>query len=337
MAKEASIEAWRTLYEIAAKIKEKKPWENFCDLDLIGIQEEKKEKTVFFSILGHGGSCYGISVYEGYKGFNDFLLLAQAEELNVSAEYAMFHQHALSCCWGNREDLSEKQRKLLKELGLKYRGKNQWLYFLSYQDGYFPYMLDEEEVSRMTRYLSLLSDALDYWEKENLCVDFEKDMMYLYAFNQKEKTWEGKEQELPFTSLQIARLELNDPQFEAELKQARRGNYILEADISFLGSAVKDKKYSRPANPKLCLIAEAKSGMIIRADMAEPDESAEEKLAGHIIDFILGQGAPKEIRISNHLLSFVLGHICSLAGIQLKQVSTLPALSRFFNDFTRFS
>lgn len=168
MAKEVPIERWRELYETAAKIKEKKPWETFYDLDLIGIQEGKREDTVFFSILGHGGSCYGVSVYEGYRGFNDFLLLAQAEQLNVSPEYAMFCQNALSCYWGNREELSEKQRKIIKELGIKYRGKNQWLYFLSYQNGYFPYTLDEEEVSRMTWYLSLLNDALDYWEEKIL-------------------------------------------------------------------------------------------------------------------------------------------------------------------------
>lgn len=77
--------------------------------------------------------------------------------------------------------------------------------------------------------------------------------------------------------------------------------------------------------------------MIIRADMTEPDESAQEKLAGHIIDFILGQGAPKKIYVSNALLYAVLDQICTLAGIELKQVDTLPAVSRFSSSLNRFS
>ena len=49
--------------------------------------------------------------------------------------------------------MTEKQRKVIKELGYTYRGKNQWLYFLSFEPGYYPYYMDEEEVLRMSEYL----------------------------------------------------------------------------------------------------------------------------------------------------------------------------------------
>ena len=78
MRQDASMEEWGRLYEAATKLKEKKPWEKFWDMDLIGIQEGDKEDTVFITILGRGGSCYGIAAYEGYEGFNDYLLLATA-------------------------------------------------------------------------------------------------------------------------------------------------------------------------------------------------------------------------------------------------------------------
>ena len=74
MRKEASLEQWRALYEVATRIKELKPWEKFWDMDLIGISSGAEEDTVFYSILGRGGDCYGIAVYEGYEGFNSFRL-----------------------------------------------------------------------------------------------------------------------------------------------------------------------------------------------------------------------------------------------------------------------
>lgn len=76
MRKEATLEQWGALYEAATRIKEKKPWEKFWDMDLIGIRDKEAEDTVFLSILGKGGDCYGIVAYEGYEGLNSFLMLA---------------------------------------------------------------------------------------------------------------------------------------------------------------------------------------------------------------------------------------------------------------------
>ena len=39
MREEASIKEWGRLYEAAARIKERKPWEQFWDMDLIAIRQ----------------------------------------------------------------------------------------------------------------------------------------------------------------------------------------------------------------------------------------------------------------------------------------------------------
>ncbi len=150
MRKEASLEQWKVLYEAATRIKELKPWEKFWDMDLIGIRNGAEEDTIFYSILGRGGSCYGIAVYEGYEGLNSFLMMSMQESMNFKPEYVMFNQRNLTCYWGNRDELTNKQRKIIKDLGYSYRGKNQWLYFLSMEPGYYPYNLDEAEVLRMS-------------------------------------------------------------------------------------------------------------------------------------------------------------------------------------------
>ena len=102
MRKEAPLAQWKVLYEAATQIKEFKPWEKFWDMDLIGIRYGAEEDTVFFSILGRGGDCYGITVYEGYEGLNCFLMLAMQQHLNLSPEYAMFNQKNLTCYCGSR-------------------------------------------------------------------------------------------------------------------------------------------------------------------------------------------------------------------------------------------
>lgn len=58
------------------------------------------------------------------------MMLTMQEQLNLATDYVMFSQNNLTCYWGNREESTNKQRKNIKEMGYKYRGKNQWLYFL---------------------------------------------------------------------------------------------------------------------------------------------------------------------------------------------------------------
>lgn len=143
-----------------------------------------------YFIVYLGGRRFGIAVYEGYEGLNSFLMLTMQESMNLKPEYAMFNQRNLTCYWGNRDELTtDKQRKIIKELGYSYRGKNQWLYFLSFEPGYYPYNMDESEVLRMGGYLKDLELALRYYYETDIKVDFENEKMYLFSFGKDKKTW----------------------------------------------------------------------------------------------------------------------------------------------------
>lgn len=43
MRKEAGREEWKKLYDVATRIRELKPWEDFWDLDLICLREDQTE------------------------------------------------------------------------------------------------------------------------------------------------------------------------------------------------------------------------------------------------------------------------------------------------------
>ena len=336
MRKEASLEQWRALYETTTRIKELKPWEKFWDMDLIGIKYGEEEDIIFFSILGRGGDCYGVAVYEGYKGLNSFLMLTMQQHMNLSVEYAMFHQKNLTCYWGNRDELTDKQRKIIKDLGYSYRGKNQWLYFLSFEPGYYPYNLDAEEVVRLSEYFQDLELALKYYDEANLKVDFENGNMFLFSFGKDKKTWNFGESPLPFTSFQFGNLLITDEELLADLSKAPKSNAVLEADISVMGARIDDKKYSRPANPALALLGDAASETIISFEMTEPDDDPIVMLAESVIHFIFQHGAPKEIRVINVIVEAGLEQICDVCGIKLCRVKRLQGLDSFMKGMSRF-
>lgn len=336
MRNEATLEQWGALYEAATRIKELKPWDRFWDMELIGVQSEEKEDTVFFSILGKGGECYGIAVYEGYEGFNTYMMLAMQKSMNLSPDYAMFNQKNLTCYWGNRDELTNKQRAVIKELGYKYRGKNQWLYFLSFEPGYWPFNLDAKEVVRMIEYMQDLERALLCYDESDVNVDFESGNMFLLKYGKDKKTWESGEAPLPYTGFQFGNLIIEDEELLAELKAVPRCDAVLEAGISVMGASVNDKKYDRPANPSLALLGDARAGLIIKFEMTEPGDDAVILLAEIVTGFILQYGAPAEIRVSNVIVESALRQICEVCKIKLRRVKRIAGLETFMQEMKEF-
>lgn len=321
---------------MATRLKEQKPWEKLWDLDLIGVRNGEEEDTVFFSILGRGGDCYGIAVYEGYDALNQFMMMSMQNQLNLPVEYVMAEQRNLVCYWGNREELTDQQRKVIKELGYKYRGKNQWLYFLSFEPGYFPYNLDQEEVLRMTGHFLDLELALQCYDTLEKPVDFEHGNMFLLEFENGKEKWSFAEKPLPFTSFQFGNLIITDDELLSELEQASKCDAVLEAEVIVTGASVKDKEFDRPANPSLCLIMDAESELALKCEMQKPEEDAMVAMAEEIVGFILTCGAPKEIRVSNILLEAVLEQICDVCGIKLRRVKRLKAVQGFLRGMREF-
>jgi hypothetical protein len=257
------------------------------------------------------------------------------ESLNLKQEYAMFNQKTLTCYWGNRDELTDKQRKIIKELGYSYRGKNQWLYFISYEPGYFPYNMDEAEVLRMSTYLQDLELALHCYNETNIEIDFENGNMFLLSFGKDKKTWNFGEEPLPFTSFQFGNLVITEEELLGKLKKVPGCNAVLEAGTDVLGVSVPDKKYDRPANPALLVLGDAGTGTIINCDLLEPDDDPIASLAGGVIDFIFRYGSPKEIRVSNVIVEAGLEQICQVCNIKLRRVKRLPGLEKFIQGMKR--
>ena len=99
---------------------------------------------------------------------------------------------------------------------------------------------------------------------------------------------------------------------------------------------MNDKKYKRPANPATCMIADARSGMMLNCELQQPEDDAIVSLAEALVGFILQHGAPKEVRVSNILVEAGLEQICQTCGIKLRRVRTLPAINEFREGMRQF-
>ena len=329
MKKKINMDDWKELYETATRIKELKPWEKFWDVDLIGVQNGKEEDTVFYSILGRNEYCYGIVVYEGYEGLNSFMLQRANDQLNLSVENIMYLQKNLICYWGNREELNTEQRNIIKELGYHYRGKNQWLYFLSFEPGYCPYNLNEDEVKRMSEYFKDLELALQCYEKIEKPVNFDNGEIFYLNYGQNKKTYTFGAKPLPLDSYKVKVPAITDEKLISDLKNVPKCNQKIEMDLIFLDVTVNDKQYKKPANPAACVIADTSTGMILQCEIQEPETDINTAIVNALIKHILQYGSPKEIWISNMLLEAVLEQVCKICGIRIRKMRYLDSIKEF--------
>lgn len=323
---EASLEQWRVLYEEAAKIKELKPWERFWDMDVFALKEGND--IAFAVILGRGGECYGISIYEGLDGLNDFMMLSNQAELNLSETYVEFAQNKLTCSWGNRDELSKEQYQTIKSLGYKFRGKNQWPYFMSYKTGYMPYNMNAAEVGRMMVYLSRLTDAIAYFEKNKCEVDFERGNMFCYALDEKTGRWSGSEERLPFVSYQFVQLESSDEKFFRGFCKIPKRNHGIDVHIEYLPACI-GVELERPGIARMVMLADSDTGMLCGADIVQPNEFEGDVLIKCILQAICESGRPREIRVSNDINENYLCDFCKVGKIKLNKVKKIVAFNEF--------
>lgn len=331
--KEASIEEWRELYDCTTTLREIEPWNDFWDVELVSLQFSEDEEPIFISILGRGGNCFGISCYLGLAGLNDFIMLVQQDELGLTPEYVMFSQNNLTCYWGNRDELSTQQYEIIKQLGYKYRGNSNWLYFHSFKAGYYPYNLDKEEVLQLTKYFVKLIEAINYYRENSIAVDFEHKEAYSFYFDEADNEWRGKAMKLPITDYSFSGLKLTDSQLIKKLGSAKRSSKVLEVDLVYLGVTVNDKKYNRPANPHMYLVADNKKGMMLKFQMIQPDEDAGVELVGDIIGYIFEYGAPSKIMVRSHIVATIIEDICEICKIKVERHRNLDVTDNFLYEF----
>jgi hypothetical protein len=118
------IREWRRLYESAVRIKEISPWEWMTETDVFGVRSPESGELGFVSVMGLLGEHYAVSLYLGSEGIHGFLDL---QEMGPFADPgALIQIPQIQASFENREELDKRDREVIKELGLKFRGRNAW-------------------------------------------------------------------------------------------------------------------------------------------------------------------------------------------------------------------
>jgi hypothetical protein len=323
------VREWRGLYESAVRIKEISPWEWMTESDVFGVRSPETGELGFVSVMGLLGQHYAVSLYLGSEGIHGFLDL---QEMGPFADQgALIQIPQLQASFENREELDKRDRQVIKELDLKFRGRNAWPMFRSYRPSLFPWFLEAAEVRFLSCALEQLADVAPRCREDPSLLEPSGGESYLLRAPRQEgrrRRWEDASMGVPPLDAPPIEVEMEVPKIEA-LGRLPRGEVRLEVDCFMFPAPVQDEG-DRPYFPHMLLVVDAGSGMVLGSDLLTPHPSLEamwgrvpENLADQLFAMEL---APARISVDSELLFDLLQPLASEAGFGLELSPSLPGL-----------
>jgi len=312
---------WRRLFTLAAKVREMEPWLWVEETDIFGVKDPESDNVVFVSVMGLLGEYHAVALYCGVKALSQFWQMQhKAGEEDVAAMLCDIRQ--IHAAFGKKSELDASEKRVVKELGLNFKGANTWPYFRGYRPGYFPWGVDAEEARLLVLALEqLLVMAPRIKEDRRLTARKPGTCTYLVRVPEKKDgviEWHDERRECPPppTSFRIS-----IPQTLVESVRAlKTADLTIEMDVSPSPFRVGEKG-ERPQVPYLMLAADSESGFVLGVEMLTVDKDVEDMWAqvpDKFLRLLVKNGMrPKRVALRASWVPMVMGGICQDLGIEV--------------------
>lgn len=319
-------ELWQQLYTYVDEWVQLKPWEALWSEDYVALKIG--DQTYYCTIMGKLGDCIGLSIYEGEEGYADLCSVSH-EYMDLSVtQYVMFDQNCLTFYMGNREEVPKGQKDIIKKLGLKYRGKGQWPYFLSFAPRFYPYEINDQQAKIFVQVFQHLIPLMKAYMNHEVNVDFDNGEI-LYAYE--DHGWKYEAMQRLEDIDKFYAVELEDQEYLHYLKQLplSQNQYII--DMTYLTGGFVDEGYDRPVSSLVILILDVASQQIIKANILRPEDDEISECIKMFCEIMEDYGKPTDIFIRNPRVYSSLVSICDECQIDV-HVASLPMMDDIIDD-----
>ena len=276
--KPPSLPEWRKLYESAMEFKKLGPWEWMHDSDIFGVKNPANGEIGYCCIMGNLGEHYALSVYLGTEGLEGYFSLLNNEGLE-DPKTMILSQKFLMISFEDRKYLAKNDLDIIKNLGLKFRGRNSWPLFRSYIPGYQPWFLTADEAEFLNIAIEQAMDVAKRFEKDEDLLESVDNETYLVRVAES-SVWKDKWLSPEAYSKPKILPEPDEKPLE-KLKNLKPGKMILEVDYFYVEQGVRENN-ERPYYPNMLLWADHKTGLLLNFSLEKSDQI----LTGFVDNFI---------------------------------------------------
>lgn len=327
----------RQLFDLAIQIKELQPWRWMEETDVIGIENPETGEIGFISVMGAIGEYDAVALYLGAEGLYGFIDLHQ--DSNPDRVIELAH---VQVAFSDRKYLEKEDLKLIKELGLKFKGAGAWPMFRSFRAGYLPWLITINEACFLTHALSqaihVARRARDEAQPFHPTGRIDQGG-YLMRVSRKGPSgliWEDQVWRIPPPASEPIRVVVDVLMLES-LKQIPRSKFEIEIDLT-LAPARIGSPGQRPVAAYMLMIADHDSGFIFGFELM----SAHDSLAAmysripNSVAKLLSQAqiVPERITVRSDKLHNVLKSLAQRLNIELRYADELPSIDEAMESMT---
>ena len=297
------------------------------DSDLFGVENPYNGEIGYCCVLGNMGEVFGLAVYLGTEGLGGYLEI-QSGEIEPNDTDIIHIQKCLIVTFEDRKLLSEPDLQIIRELGLRFRGRRAWPFFRNYEPGHPPWYLQADEVKYLTLVLEQATEiCLRFTENMNMFAPSREGLYFVRVPKKEGRSFTWGDAWLEPKPLREERTaETLDGVRLQEIKKRgfpRKG--IWEIDIFYSPTAVREKR-ERPWFPIAFLCMDHYSSLILNIHLASHSEYRSEFLDQllHLIERT--ELLPEEILLLKKEAYELFSPLASSMGIKLKLCKQLEVL-----------
>lgn len=327
--KKPSIEQWESLYEVAENLKKLAPWRALYETDILVLQLPGREEPVYCSVLGQGGMSFGIGIYPGHESLLRFNRIINQDAYRP--ELLALEQDCLMCHFGDREDIEAEDREVMKKLGLRFRGKSQWIYFRSMVPGQFPWYLNADQAELLTAALQNLFMLCVCYMEGKLEADFEAGKTLVRWYDEEKKLWFNGVIPMPAPKLDRS-LDLQDELLLARLKRKKKTSTRLELDSFYLPIPIQENKLSPPTGIHMAFLVDKDSGVVLDQSTDGPDVPVLAAAPTMFVNYMEKYGRPTAVYVRSEWMGTLLRNTCKAVGVRLVENEGVPMLDSCLDE-----
>ena len=272
-----SMDDWRQLYDAAVEFKKLKCWEWMLDSYIFGVQNPETNEVGYCCITGNLGEFFALIVYLGSEGLEIYLRAQSGMVLPGDME-AFANQKCLMASFEDREILTKDDLAIIKKLGFRTRGRNQWPQFRSYLPGYAPWYLERDEVKYLTAALRQAAEvAFRFREDPDILVPPQQNryLVRVPEGTDGEYQWTDKwlEPEPLGDEPEIVIPPINEIRLQKIKKTVKDRGGVWEVDYFFSPTSV-GKDDERSYYPYAILYVDSYSGFVLDVDITKSTDYA---------------------------------------------------------------
>lgn len=311
-------DVWKNLYLYVSKWLELQPWNDFWSGDQICVHLKKKD--YYCMILGRGGDCIGVSIYEGDNGYADLCSIGIDYADETVMNYIFLEQRCLTFYVGKREDVPQSQLEIMQELGLSF--STCWPYFISLQPHFYPYEINDTQAGIMASVFRQLLIIVEQYRQNKIQVDFAKEEM-IYAYYDHHWIYEARPR--PAFIEKFFAIEFTDSNLVHTLANLPASSETLAVDLCYLYGGFYKEEYDRPITGLVLIIMDISQDQILYMNLLEP-ECNERQICLETFSLIMKDyGKPARVLLRNPMVYGALASLCEDCDI-LIEASALPMI-----------